>query len=194
MGRSTNSVRKRDALERLQGWIRFIQGEQDSAPDVGLAFTRGPALANQLRKQAGNILRTIAIENGQADRLHQQPLSRQAMAIVEWPALPRRLMITSDTVKIMNGTMPLDALISALQHGAGLLRICQCNGLFLQFPAQKQTCSNRCRQQRHYWKDPVAERKRQLKRYREQRAWTKKHGKPPSLRALRGMSRNHSLS
>jgi hypothetical protein len=155
----------------LIGWVRFVNGEQDSAPGVGLAVTeRNPSSANQLRKQAASILRQIAEQNR---NIGQDPWFR--LQRIELPSRPRLLLIAGNHLKGISvhaheGEIPLDPLILALEQGAGRLRLCKCKKLFLPLNPRGRFCSSACRQRDYYGNHTEAERTRKRREYHRRHA------------------------
>jgi hypothetical protein len=186
-------VRKNEEVyEALLGWIRFANGEQNSAPGVGLAFTRPvrvfgehpnqdrvelklPNYATSLRKDADNILRQLA------EQVRALPAGREWMVKhppIDLPARPRRLLIVGNHVEgvhatVQEGQAPLDGLIEALAGGIDRLRICDCDDcdkLFLALNQRRHYCSPACRQKAFYNDNSDDEKKRKLHDYYKNKA------------------------
>jgi hypothetical protein len=160
----------------LIGWVRFVNGEQDSAPGVGLAFTqRNPSYASTLRGQAAGILRGIAEKSRSIPKAHWLRLQE-----IELPPRPRRLLIagnhlTGIKISVREGEAPLDALVSALTRGVERLRLCsgrdgECGKLFVAVNLRGKYCSPTCRQREFYSNNTDAERERKKRAYHDHHA------------------------
>jgi hypothetical protein len=153
--------------------VRFINGQHDSAPGVGLAVTqRNPSYAGELRRQAADVLRQIAEQNMKA-RISEGP--RLRYQVVELPAQPRHMLILGNhlkgiTVSVQDRESPFDALIAALELGAGRLRLCNCGKPFVLLNPRGQFCSSACRQRSYYAKHTEPERIRKRREYHRRQA------------------------
>lgn len=162
---------KRKDYDALEGWIRFVNSEDESAPGVPMAITRGSNMRESLRQDAGKLLRAIASR--------PQP---STLRFVPLPPRPSRLMIAGDTFHLQEGKDWLrDGLIVALTERAlSRIRICcedKCGKLFLAMDRRAKHCSPRCasrRRQRKFYKDNTeVERARKRSDYKKNQARNK---------------------
>ena len=176
-----NRFRRQD-YEALEGWMRFVNSEDESAPRVPMLVTRNPQTRESLRQAAAKVLRAIASRS--ATSSHRTILL---------PPRPRSMLhIAGNNLWEVEGEDSLRTLLRALGskppkwapdterrevRDLSRIRTCRedkCGKLFVAMDSRARYCSPRCagrgRQRKFYKDNTEVERARKRADYKKTQA------------------------